>query len=538
MKIVFSPSGKRMIPYPPVAPAILAAALDEINYIGVKVIDLEMELWKAHNERGDALLYTEGIDGKQLINGDIDTKSQKYVQFQNQLSLLIDYRAAEPVAISVMGFEQLASAILLALRCIEKGSYVIMGGQYWQEKGAKEVLNYFKSHRLTVVIGDGWEAIKSWCQNFDSVPPNGIKWINGEFLTGTVSTKASTPPRPNYATVNWFPYHLYAKEIYKDNRHIKRGHLYVWDKQCPYKCNFCRVSSGSKAKLAPAEDAARDFEKMLKAGFRQFNFMTNELNPNLHYLRKFISHLMPIIDKQNMDDIAWFTYLRPDFIGSEDLVSLRKLGCRLVRYGVETGSQELSDKMQKDYTIGVVEQVLRDASAADIMNHVNFLIGYPGETERHFVETLDFVDRNYEHIHSVRINPFYLPPGTPMAKTPEKYGINLIAFSGGYWEFETEDGNLASKDVVEDRINRLTRKLKEKGVGFSAVLPFVTLNELSKYETRDLAIANMKKSHPFMWEYSSPDMLKSILGGYTSNGDWSNTIYKRGRNYQLSLCND
>lgn len=536
MKIIYSPSAKRMIPYPPVGPAVLASILKDNHGIMAEVIDLEMALWKENDENGDVLLYREGLSSDVVLNKSRVT--EEVVAYQNRLVDLISYKDGEAIALSIMGYEQLASAILLAEACLERGSPVIMGGQYWREKNSGDILTALGSLNLTIVIGDGWQAIQEWATDKQALPTNSMRWDGTRCISGCAGNKAISPPRPNYDTVNWNLYNYYAKNIYKDDRQLRRAHLYVWDKQCPYKCNFCRVSTGSKAKLSPVEKVAQDFENLLNAGVSQFNFMTNELNPTLKYLRRFLDYIKPVVEENNFERPSWFTYLRPDHIELEDFQRLRAVGCRLVRYGVETGSQSLSDRMQKDYKIETIEKVLKYASASDILNHVNFLIGYPGETEKEFNETLEFVERNHKNIHSVRINPFYLPPDTPMSREPDVYGIKLISFERGYWDFDLIKGGKNSSELIKNRIEVLTELLMSKNVGFSAVLPFATLNELSKFNNRDDALENMRSTHSYMWEYSSPDTLKSILGGYNFKDGWDNTIYKRGRNYQMTICND
>jgi hypothetical protein len=63
-----------------------------------------------------------------------------------------------------------------------------------------------------------------------------------------------------------------------------------------------------------------------------------------------------------------------------------------------------------------------------------------------------------EHIHSVRINPFYLPPDTPIARDPAAFGIRLTEFDKGWWRFESENGDKLDPGRVKDRIERVAHR--------------------------------------------------------------------------------
>jgi radical SAM superfamily enzyme len=521
-----------MIPYPPVGTALLAGAVDSLDD-EVRLIDLEMTIWREHQRHGKVLLYAGHIDVPRVLAQNEDSELGDYEALLVENS---EIGAREDVGISVMGFEQLASALLLARAAASKGSRIILGGQFWSESSARQVLGQLQSDAVTVTVGDGWIPLQEWKTNPAEVPSSSFGFAAGEILQGRPAKGALQPPIPLYDSVDWDVYRAYSSDILGDAREMRRAHLYVWDKLCPYKCNFCRVSSGSNAKLNSPETVVASLQHLLAQNVRQFNFMTNELNPTLAYMRRVIRELRPLLSGR--DDIGWFTYLRPDHMEMEDLTALREIGCRLVRYGVETGSQRLSDRMEKGYEIGTVARVLRRAAEADIMNHVNFLIGYPGETDEDVEQTIRFIAENHDVIHSVRLNPFYLPPGTRLAKDPAAYGLRLIEFRRGYWDFEMLDGTRPQKAVVKDRIERVTDAVMQYDIGFAGVLPFETLNSLSGYPTRDEGMAALRREHGYLWENASPDWLKARLGGYDMNAEWEETIYKRGRNYNLDVCTD
>jgi Radical SAM superfamily len=532
MKLYYAPSGKRMLPYPPAGPALLAGALERDGILS-RVIDLEIESWTMSQAEMFWPADRSELHPFRILENEV--WSTEINKFADRLLKLAQYVAGEPIGISTMGFEQAASTIVLMRAALKAGSRVILGGQFWSESTARKVLEMVRDPRLTIVTNDGYEAIVDWHRG-NCLPINGFCWDGEQVAVGPRKAALTRAPIPLYSECNWDGYDQYASVLMGAIEPVRRAHLYVWDKQCPYKCAFCRVSSGSNVKLSAPEDLAASMSELLNLGVKQLNFLTNEINPTLAYMRKFIAAITPVLNDRT--DVSWFSYMRADHATPQDFSDLRQIGCRLLRYGVETGSQRLSNAMRKDYNIAVIGETLKHAADAGIWNHVNFLIGYPGETTRDIEETEEFIARNAPYIHSVRLNPFYLPPDSPMARDPEAHGLKLLEFRNGFWDFELLSGTKASSEIVANRLDRIQAEVKRHGIGFAGVLPFETLDFLARHDDRDEAIELMKIERPYMWQSSSADWLKGQLGAYDAPMEWTATIYKRGQNYSMALCND
>lgn len=527
--LIYAPSAKQMIPYPPAGIGILAGALMKCSGVSVKLFDLEMVTWNMANNGGDVLIYKNDIAPPDVFAGEnIEIKSFGKVLFD-----LCDLKSGDGLGISVMGYPQLASTLMLIDEALEKGVRVILGGQFWTESSAENLLKHYKSPDITVVMGDGWNAIRKWVQNTGEIPYNSCIFRDGEILKGEFIDQVSEAPLPNYDTLNWDLYTKYLAKVYGSRLGSRAAHLYVSDKSCPYKCNFCRVSRGSKSKMNTVDNIAASMKNMLDSGVRQFNTLANELNPSLAYMRNVVGQLKVLT--RGYENVGWFTYLRPDYMEKQDLIDLREAGCRMIRFGVETGSQRLLDKMEKGYKIETIIEVLKKSSEAGIVNHVNFIVGYPGEQEEDIAVTLKFIEKNKDYLHSARINPFYLSPDTPMSENPEKYNIRLVKFNMGYWEFEYDDGRKVDRDTIKNNIKRIVNCLLLNNIGFAGVVPFFLLNYLMGYSDRDEALANLRRTHGFLWESIPSDQIKARLGRFKVNTDWDSTICKRGNNYNINF---
>ncbi len=74
-------------------------------------------------------------------------------------------------------------------------------------------------------------------------------------------------------------------------------------------------------------------------------------------------------------------------------------GLHRARLGMESASQRILDDMVKKTDVATMEKSLAALSKADIVTSTLWIVGYPGETEAEFGETIDFIRRNKNHIH-------------------------------------------------------------------------------------------------------------------------------------------
>ncbi len=113
--------------------------------------------------------------------------------------------------------------------------------------------------------------------------------------------------------------------------------------------------------------------------------------------------------------------------------------CRHLHLPVQSGSSRILEKMNRRYTkeqyLALVEKLRR--AIPDISLTTDIIVGFPGETEEDFLETMDVVERvrfdsAFTFIYSKRT-------GTPAAKMEDQ----------------------VPEDVVKDRFDRLLRRVQE-----------------------------------------------------------------------------
>ncbi len=135
----------------------------------------------------------------------------------------------------------------------------------------------------------------------------------------------------------------------------------------------------------------------------------------VHFIDNAISPaLMKALVKSNMKKkipFLWYGFAR---MGREledfDYVrSLKESGCVMLNLGLESGDQDVLDKMDKGIDLRVASNILKNLKRAGIITYIYLLFGTPRETEESAGKTLDYVTHHAPYIDFMNLAIFNLP---------------------------------------------------------------------------------------------------------------------------------
>jgi len=156
---------------------------------------------------------------------------------------------------------------------------------------------------------------------------------------------------------------------------------------CPFKCRFCNFSQVkcSRKSLEIVFQEIRDIAAIglvQKIWFIGDNFL---LTPSQieKFCQRFISEGFPL---------KWISYMRASSITPQSAELFKKSNADLLLLGLESGSQKILQEMNKKDTVENYYQAMSLLLASDIDTEINFIFGYPGETDETVNETIDFIN--------------------------------------------------------------------------------------------------------------------------------------------------
>ena len=196
------------------------------------------------------------------------------------------------------------------------------------------------------------------------------------------------------------------------------------------RCEFCDHGEGYTAgyRTKKIQDILDEIKHLKdKYGAQHFHFTDESYPPAL--FRKLSRGL---IDSKM--DIIWTTHMRFEKSLLEESVwqDARDSGCRYLHFGYESGNERVLKLMDKATTTEIITKHLQMSANVGIWNHCMGFFGFPGETRDEAWSSVQFLEQNKEHVHSLGFGTFDLSKHTPVAKHPEKWGVT--AYKNPEWD--------------------------------------------------------------------------------------------------------
>ena len=199
-----------------------------------------------------------------------------------------------------------------------------------------------------------------------------------------------SPDRPLMKSLDELPIpkqHLLPLDKYKMPFLGKR---YVWvltNRGCPYSCTYCfeGVVWGKSVRYRSAESIYKELEYLAEHNVRNVLFLADLFT----YDKKGVNELCDLILERGLK-IRWTCNSRVDTLDEEQLIKMKKAGCWLVAFGIESGSQTVLDNVKKDAKVEQAAETIRLCNKHGIKTWGYFIIGLPGENKQTVRETIDF----------------------------------------------------------------------------------------------------------------------------------------------------
>ncbi len=178
--------------------------------------------------------------------------------------------------------------------------------------------------------------------------------------------------------------------------------------------------------------------------------------------------------------MTWAARDRVSNVDGDLLALMYKAGCRRIHYGVESGSQDVIDRMKKRITLDQARDAVRLAKQAGMTVLTYFMFGNLDETIEDMEKTIDFamaLDSDYAEF-SITI-PY---AGTEMYLEALEKGIISYDFWGEYARAPVR--NFTLPELIETQADLATlQAMLRKAVRAFYFRPRYILRELMKLES-------------------------------------------------------
>ena len=310
------------------------------------------------------------------------------------------------------------------------GAKIIVGGPH-ATYFHKDVLKDCSA--IDVVIRHEFDAkIANVVSNLgDLKPVGGVTYRNGSEIMdngdGEYYQDLDKLPFPDRETIPWEWYleAWYSRKPFM-NLMTSRG--------CPYLCTFClwpQSMYGHKQRFRSLDNVFAEIDMLVKRyGVKELNIDDGTFTTNIKRVIEFCRKL-----RQKSYRLIWTCNGRVDNLSEEMLSAMKSAGCKMIRLGVESGSQDVLDKIKKGLTLKQIEEGVRRVKRHGIQTLGGFMFGFPYDSRKTVEATLAFAKKLSPDQVQFSINMCY--PGTSLYEYAKQNNLLLIK---SFKEFDMTHG--------------------------------------------------------------------------------------------------
>lgn len=268
------------------------------------------------------------------------------------------------------------------------GAKIVVGGPhatYFHNKVLKEcpAIDIVIRHEFDTKIA----GVVSSLDNLERV--NGITFRTGDEIIdngdGEVCEDLDTVPFPDRDTI---PYHWYLEAWYSRRPFMNL----MTSRGCPYHCTFClwpHSMYGHKQRFRSVDNVISEINKLVdKYGIKELNVDDGTFTTNRKRVIEFCQKL-----RQEDYRLIWTCNGRVDNLDDEMLMEMKASGCKMIRLGVESGFQEVLDKIRKGLTLKQIEDGMRLVKKHRIQALGGFMFGFPYDSRESVEQTIRFAKK-------------------------------------------------------------------------------------------------------------------------------------------------
>lgn len=278
----------------------------------------------------------------------------------------------------------------------------------------EEVMKRFKD--LDVAVrGESEIAVKELILAADRSTVGGITYRSDSKVT-------RNPDRPFLRDLNIIPFparHLLNNGLYTTPDTKEAITIIDTARGCPHKCVYCLVPlvNGREVRMRSPQRIVDEIEECVnKYKIRNFFLRADTFTWDKDWVIEICSQII----KRRLK-IRWGTNSRVDTVCEERLAWMKKSGCWVIGFGVESGNQQILDRMKKQATLESARIAMKLCNKYNIRKYLLFMIGLPWDNLESVRDTIRFakeLDGDF-----VDFNVAYPLPGTELYEIAKQHSL-------------------------------------------------------------------------------------------------------------------
>ena len=335
----------------------------------------------------EAGISASGVHAVRLIDGWTGSLAAEVIARQ-AIAWHPDLLVVQPQALDPRDGLALAAAIRTATGClvVACGAAVELHPAAMREPGLNADL---------AIVGEAERAIPALVRRLGDTSPGLRAAALNDTATGPwqlTGDELDALPFPSYAPEESEAYEYRSYPIRMAAP--ARWGFVLSSRGCPHGCLFCspvmRKTTGRRLRLRSPSNVVDELERLAARGHNVVSFEDDDLTASRVHLSGICREIL-----QRRLALRWICHARVDELDADLLCEMAGAGCVLLRLGVESGSEEVLDRLQKNprrlpWTASC-KAVFSEARRLGVATNALVILGNPGETRDQVNCTIDLV---------------------------------------------------------------------------------------------------------------------------------------------------
>lgn len=195
---------------------------------------------------------------------------------------------------------------------------------------------------------------------------------------------------------------------------------------CPGRCIYCAATAiaGATYRVRNVESIFLEFV-LLKYLFGSKIYKIYIVDDTFTAIKSRVTYFIELVHKYELN-LNWHCESRIDVMTPELLEEMAKAGCNAIQFGIESGSQQVLDKINKGIDLEYAKKIIDAAYKNKIILVLSFMLGHYCDTNETMQKTVDFINEIYEKYKPEIALSYNTPfPGTWQYTNREKIGLKI-----------------------------------------------------------------------------------------------------------------
>ncbi len=367
----------------------------------------------------------------------------------------LDYNSLEerikensPDIVGITGMTPVIDNAFRTVKAARKHSkYIVMGGPH-VSMVRKKIFDQSPAVDFAIQ-GEGESSIETLIEKIES-------GSDISEVPGLITRDFENPPACYIEKLDALPFparHLLPNERYKYILSKGKVTTIFSSRGCPYQCTFCdKTVFGSKWRARSAGNVLEEIELVV----RDYGIKSVVFYDDLFTVKKDrVVEICKGIIERNLD-IEWKAEGRVNIVDEETLRWMKKAGCSMIAYGVESGNQKGLDYLNKGTKVEQIRRAFELTRKAGIKPMGYFVLGIPVETYEDEIGTIELAKEiKAAYAQFSVLSP---TPGTKLYDDVVKMGWYREINAQNPMDKDLKRPAIINENWDEERLNKILRE--------------------------------------------------------------------------------